>query len=242
MKLAGKAAIITGSGRGIGRAIGILFAQEGCRVTLTARSEGEIAAVAGEIGRAGGEALAVPADVSREADVQALVDRTAERFGQVDILVNNAAVNLPNIETVDMRPDDWRRVVDVDLTGPFLCARAVLPYMIPRRTGKIINISSIGGRRGARGRGPYRAAKAGLINFTETLAAETARHGITVTCVCPGGVETEMVRQISPGGSARPLMKPEEIARVVLFLASDASSAVTGTAVDAFGPTNPLFT
>jgi 3-oxoacyl-[acyl-carrier protein] reductase len=241
MKLAGKAAIVTGAGRGIGRAISMLFAQEGCRVALTARSQGEIAAVACEIGQSAGDAFAARADVSNEADVQALVERTVERFGQIDILVNNAAVNLPNIETVDMQPGDWRRVVDVNLTGPFLCVRAVLPYMIGRRSGKIINISSIGGRRGARGRGPYRAAKAGLINFTETLAAETHRYGINVTCVCPGGVDTEMIRQIAPGGGGRALMRPEEIARVALFLASDESSAITGTTLDAFGPTNPLF-
>lgn len=239
--MAGKVAIVTGSGRGIGRAIAVAFALEGAKVTVTARTKNEIEVAADEIRRKGGAAIAIAADVSREADVDAVVGATVSQFGQIDILVNNAAANLPNIETVDMRPDDWRRVVDVNLTGPFLCARAVLPHMIRRRTGRIINISSIGGRHGARGRGPYRAAKAGLINFTESLAAETWRHGITVLCVCPGGVETEMIRQISPQRTARNLMQPEEIARVVLFLATDDSSAVTGTAIDAFGPTNPLF-
>lgn len=241
MKLAGKVAIVTGSGRGIGRAIAVAFASEGAKVAITARTDHEIEVAADEIRRHGGAAIAVAADVSRQADVDAVVGATLKQFGQIDILVNNAAVNLPTIETVDMKPDDWRRVVDVDLTGPFLCARAVLPHMIRRRTGRIINISSIGGRRGARGRGPYRAAKAGLINFTETLAAETWRHGITVLCVCPGGVETEMMRQVSKESSARKLMQPEEIARVVLFLATEESAALTGTAIDAFGPTNPLF-
>ena len=241
MKLAGKVAIVTGSGRGIGRAIAVAFALEGAKVTVTARTKHEIEVAADEIRRQGGAAIAIAADVSREADVEAVVSATVSQFGQIDILVNNAAINLPTIETVDMNPEDWRRVIDVNLTGPFLCARAVLPHMVSRHTGKIINISSIGGRRGARGRGPYRAAKAGLINFTETLAAETRRSGIDVNCICPGGVDTEMIRQISRGSPSGQLMRPEEIAAVALFLASDEGSAITGTSIDAFGPSNPLF-
>ena len=113
--------------------------------------------------------------------------------------------------------------------------------MIERKSGKIINISSIGGRKGARGRGPYRASKAALINFTETLAAEVYEHGVNVNCICPGGVATEMMLQITHGQSANSdLMHPDEIANVALFLASDESSAITGTAIDAFGQTNPI--
>jgi NAD(P)-dependent dehydrogenase (short-subunit alcohol dehydrogenase family) len=117
----------------------------------------------------------------------------------------------------------------------------VLPHLIERGTGKIINISSIGGRKGGRGRGAYRATKAGLISFTETLAAEVYQHGIRVNCICPGGVETEMIRQVTQGDVPSNLMHPDEIAQVALFLASEDSSAITGTAVDAFGATNPLF-
>jgi 3-oxoacyl-[acyl-carrier protein] reductase len=234
-------AIVTGAGRGIGRAIAVAFGREGARVVVTARSQPEIDAASEAVRQAGAEATSVRCDVSLETEVEALVAAVIGRYGQVDVLVNNAAVNLPTIETVDMKPDDWRRVVDVDLTGPFLCARAVLPHMIRRRAGKIINISSIGGRRGARGRGPYRAAKAGLINFTETLAAETRRYGINVNCICPGGVDTEMIRQISRGSRSGQLMHPEEIAAIALFLAGDESSAITGTSIDAFGPSNPLF-
>jgi NAD(P)-dependent dehydrogenase (short-subunit alcohol dehydrogenase family) len=241
MKLDGRVAIITGAGRGIGRAAAVAFAREGANVTLTARSTDELETAAAEVRQAGGQALVVQADVSQERDVTNLVQETLGRFGQVDILVNNAAINLPRIDTVDMEAAAWRQVLDVNLTGSFLCARAVLPHMIERQSGKIINVSSIGGRRGGRGRGPYRASKAGLINLTETLAAEVREHGITVNCVCPGGTDTEMMRQIALSGPGRQLMAPGEIANVILFLASDESSAITGTSVDAFGPTNPLF-
>ena len=235
-----RVAIVTGGGRGIGKAIAQGFAREGARVVVTARTAGEIADVAHEIVLAGGEAIGVVCDVSDESNVQQMVDEAISQWGRIDILVNNAATNLPNIDVVDMDPDAWRRVVDVNLTGPFLCARAVLPKMIEQGSGSIVNISSIGGRHGSKGRGPYRAAKAGLINLTETLAAENFSHGVRVNCVCPGGVETEMLRVI--GASLdRQLIAPDEMANVVLYLASDDSSAVTGTSIDAFGPTHPLF-
>jgi|TARA_B110000116_G_scaffold270048_1_gene287262 NAD(P)-dependent dehydrogenase (short-subunit alcohol dehydrogenase family) len=235
-----RVAIVTGGGRGIGKAIVQGFAREGARVVVTARTAGEIADVAHEIVLAGGQAIGVVCDVSDEGSVQQMVDEAISHWGRIDILVNNAATNLPNIDVVDMQPDAWRRVVDVNLTGPFLCARALLPKMIEQGSGSIVNISSIGGRHGSKGRGPYRAAKAGLINLTETLAAENFPHGVRVNCVCPGGVETEMLRVI--GASLdRQLMTPDEMANVVLYLASDDSSAVTGTSIDAFGPTHPLF-
>ena len=208
---------------------------------VTARSENEIADVAHEIVHTGGEAIAVVCDVSDEASVQQMVDETLAQWGRIDVLVNNAAANLPNIDVVDMEIDAWRRVVDVNLTGPFLCARSVLPTMIEQGSGNIVNISSIGGRHGSKGRGPYRAAKAGLINLTETLAAETFAHGIRVNCVCPGGVETEMLRMIGGVTPDRKLMTPDQMANVVLYLVSDDSSAITGTTIDAFGPTHPLF-
>lgn len=242
MKLTEKVAIVTGGGRGIGRAIAVMFAQEGAKVVVTARSVDEIEDAARQIRELGGEAIAVRCDVSNENDVARLVEETMQNFGQVDILVNNAAANLPNINVVDVPIKEWRNVINVNINGPYLCARAVLPSMIERRSGKIINISSIGGRKGAKGRGPYRASKAALINFTETLAAEVYEQGINVNCICPGGVATEMMLEITHGQSANQnLMHPDEIANVALFLASDESSAVTGTAIDAFGQTNPIF-
>ena len=241
MKLENKVALITGSGRGIGRAIACLFAAEGARITVTARSISEIESVAEEIGIAGGDAIAIGCNVADESDVRRVVKKTIDNFGKIDILVNNAAVNLPKIDLVDIEPDDWRRVVDVNLTGTYLCTRAVIPHMRNRRGGRIINISSIGGRRGGRGRGPYRVTKAGMINLTETLASELRDHGINVNCICPGGVDTEMMKMLTGVEKPLDLMQPVEIARLALFLANDESSAITGTSIDAFGATNPLF-
>ena len=239
MKLSGKVAIVTGSSKGIGRAIALLYAKEGAKVTVSARSRDQVEQVAEKIRELGGEALAVQADVSSEVDVSRMVSTTFQTWGQIDILVSNAATILPIIDVKDIEPDQWRRVIDVNLTGCFLCARAVLPHMIKRKSGKIINMSSMGGRKGARGRGPYCASKAALINLTETLAAEAYDHGIDVNCICPGGVDTELIRvtRTNPVG----LMRPEEIAAVALFLASDESSSITGTSIDAAGPSRKLF-
>ena len=241
MKLAGKVGIVTGGGRGIGRATAAALAREGASVVVCARSSTEIEEAAAEIRDGGHQALAVPMDVSRETDVADMVERTLETFGRIDVLVNNAATILPYREVVDLTVEEWTRVVDVNLTGPFLCSKAVLPTMIKQGAGKIVNISSIGGRSGAAGRSPYRPAKAALINFTQCLAAEVKRHGIDVNCVCPGGTSTRMLIDLGVPEGRTDLMKPEEIASVVLFLASEESSAITGAAIDAFGPSNPLF-
>ena len=241
MKLSGKVAIVTGSSKGIGREIALLYAKEGAKVTVSARSRDQVEQVAEKIRELGGEALAVQADVTSEVDVARLVNTTFQTWGQIDILVNNAATILPRIDVVDIEPDQWRRVIDVNLTGSFLCAKAVLPHMIKRKTGKIINISSTAGRKGARSEGPYCASKAALINFSETLAAEAYDHGIDVNCICPGAVDTEMIRVLTQGNRQSGLMRPEEIAAVALFLASDESSSITGTAIDAAGPSNKLF-
>jgi len=241
MKLAGKVGIVTGGGRGIGRATAVALANEGASVVVCARSSAEIEDTARGIRDSGHEALAVPLDVSRENDVADMVGRALETFGRIDILVNNAATNLPYREVIDLTLDEWSRVVEVNLTGPFLCCKAVLPTMIEQGSGKIINISSIGGRSGAAGRSPYRPTKAALINFTQCLAAEVKRHGIDVNCVCPGGTRTRMLTDIGRAEGRTDLMKPEEIASAVLFLASEESSAITGAAIDAFGMGNPIF-
>ncbi len=241
MKLEDRVAIVTGASTGIGQAIAEAFAREGARVALAARSADRLERASQAIVDKGGVSIAISADVSQEGDVTRLVDGTIERFGRVDILVNNAALNHPPIDIADFEPELWRSIIDVNLTGAYLCCRAVLPRMTSQKSGKIINISSIGGRRGGRGRGAYRASKAGLISLTETLAAEVHDAGITVNCICPGGVETEMSSMINLGNMPLGLMKPEEIANVALFLASDDSSSVTGTTIDAFGPSNPLF-
>lgn len=240
----GKVALITGASRGIGRAIALAYAGAGASVAVTARSAEQLNALVAEIEAGGGEAVAVPADLALETDIQRIAQATAQCFGRLDILVNNAAIIHPRIDLVDFDPALWRQVLDVNLTAVALLTKAVLPGMIARRSGKIINISSIGGRTGARGRSAYRVTKAALISLTESVAAEVKSHGIDVNCICPGGVDTEGYREAfnSQGRADNPrLMASEEIASLALFLASDASSAITGAAIDAFGGTNPLF-
>ena len=174
----------------------------------SARSSDQVEQFAEKIRELGGEALAVQADVSSEVDVSRMVNTTFQTWGQIDIIVNNAATIPPRIDVEDIEPDQWRGVIDLNLTGSFLRAGAVLPHMIKRKTGKIINISSMGGRKGARGEGPYCASKAALIHFTETLAAQAYDHGIDVNCICPGAVETEMIRVLTRGNPASGLIAP----------------------------------
>ncbi len=243
MKLKDKVAIVTGGGRGIGRAIALVFAREGARIVIAARSVGEIQKVAQEVQELKQDALAIQADVTKEEDVAQLVKQTLKQFQTIDILVNNAGLNLPKRNVVDLSLNEWEQVLSVNLTGPFLTTKAVLPIMMERRRGKIINISSRGGRLGAAGRAPYRASKAALINFTETVGAEARDYGIDVNAICPGAVDTAMVDEISLGRKTDlgHLMAPDEIAKVALFLASDDSSGICGTAIDAFGHTTPIF-
>lgn len=243
-QLAQKTAIVTGASRGIGKAIALTLGREGANVVATARTTTAIAGVVDELQQMGVAGLAVTADLGVDADVQRIADETLARFGRIDILVNNAAIIHPRIDLVDFDADLWRQVIDVNLTGAALLTKAVLPTMIANRGGKIINISSIGGRKGGKGRSAYRVTKAALISLTESVAAEVKQHGIDVNCICPGGVDTEGYREAfdSQGREENPkLMLPEEIAELALFLCTDAGSSITGAAIDAFGGTNPLF-
>jgi 3-oxoacyl-[acyl-carrier protein] reductase len=243
-RLETKTALITGASKGIGKAIALAFAREGANVVITARTTAALEALAAEIQQVGQEAFVVTADLGLEADIERIVAAALARFGRIDILVNNAALIHPPIDLVDFEPALWQQVIAVNLTGAALLTRAVLPGMIENRSGKIINISSIGGRKGGKGRSAYRVTKAGLISLTESVAAEVKEYGIDVNCICPGGVDTEGYREAfnSRGREENPkLMRPEEIAELALFLATEASSAITGAAIDAFGSTNPLF-
>ncbi|MCB0106430.1 MAG: SDR family oxidoreductase [Caldilineaceae bacterium] len=242
--LTNKTAIVTGASRGIGKAIALTLGQAGANVVATARTTSAIAGVVEQLQQMGVNGLAVTADLSAEADIQRIADETLARFGRIDILVNNAAIIHPPIDLVNFDATLWRQVIDVNLTGAALLTKAVLPTMIAQHGGKIINIASIGGRKGGKGRSAYRVTKAALISLTESVAAEVKPHGIDVTCICPGGVDTEGFREAfnSQGRDENPkLMLPDEIAELALFLCSDASSAITGTAIDAFGGSNPLF-
>jgi len=171
------------------------------------------------------------------------VAATLAHFGALDLLVNNAGAIHPARDLVDFAPQDWRAVLEVNLVAPAMLVRAAVPAMRKAGRGHVINVSSIGGRKGARGRSAYRASKAALINLTESLAAELAKDGIQVNCICPGVVDTEGYRDLMASRGLPPVahaMQASEIAEVALFLASDAASAITGTAIDAFGAANPL--
>ena len=243
-KLRGQTAIVTGASRGIGKAIAVMFASEGANVVVTARTEYAIDDLAGRIVQSGGSALAVTADLSIDSDLQRIADETLANYGRIDILVNNAGIIHPRINLVDFDFELWRKVVAVNLEAVALLTALCLPSMMERNYGKVINISSIGGRKGSKGRSAYRATKAALISLTESVAAETKPYGIDVNCICPGGVDTEGYREAfrMRGKIDDPsLMAPEEIAKLAVYLASDDSSSVTGTAIDAFGGSNPLF-
>tara|TARA_Y100000780_G_scaffold232237_1_gene261811 strand:+ start:5049 stop:5789 length:741 start_codon:yes stop_codon:yes gene_type:complete len=243
-KLKGQTAIVTGASRGIGKAIAVMFASEGANVVVTARTEYAIDDLAGRIVQSEGSALAVTADLSIDSDLQRIADETLVKYGRIDILVNNAGIIHPRINLVDFDFELWRKVVAVNLEAVALLTALCLPSMMERNYGKVINISSIGGRKGSKGRSAYRATKAALISLTESVAAETKPYGIDVNCICPGGVDTEGYREAfrMRGKIDDPsLMAPEEIAKLAVYLASDDSSSVTGAAIDAFGGSNPLF-
>ena len=240
MKLAGRTALVTGASRGIGSAIARAFVAEGARVAVAGRDGAALQALVAELGDA---AHAVMGDLAAPETPDTLVAATLARFGALDLLVNNAGAIHPARDLADFTPQDWRNVIEVNLVAPAMLARAAIPAMRAAGRGHIINLSSIGGRKGARGRSAYRASKAALINLTESLAAELAPFAIQVNCICPGVVDTEGYRELMASRGLAPVakaMRPSEIAEVALFLASDASSAITGTAIDAFGAGNPL--
>lgn len=243
-KLEKQKALITGASQGIGRAISLAFAREGADVALTARNRKKLDSVAAECQSYNVKTLVIPADLSVPDDIETMTKTTLDNFGEVSILVNNAAVIHPTINIEDFELELWEHVFNVNITGAFLVTRAILPWMKSVKNGKIINISSLGGRKGAAGRSAYRVTKAGMISFTESLAAEVKKDGIYVNAICPGSVDTEGFREVfnTLGRQENPsLMVPEEIAHVAVFLASAESSGISGTAIDVFGESNPIF-
>ncbi|MEH2436722.1 MAG: 3-oxoacyl-[acyl-carrier-protein] reductase [Nostoc sp.] len=230
-----KVAIVTGASRGIGRAIAIELATQGAIAVVNyASSSAAAEAVVTEITNAGGQAIAIQADVSKGDQVDALVNAVMGKFSRVDILVNNAGITRDTL-LLRLKPEDWQAVIDLNLTGVFLCTRAVSKIMLKQRSGRIINITSVAGQMGNPGQSNYSAAKAGVIGFTKSIAKELATRGITVNAVAPGFITTDMTSDLNnPEDILKyiPLGRfgqPEEVAGMVRFLAADrAANYITG--------------
>ncbi len=229
-----KVAIVTGASRGIGRATALALASEGASVVVNyASSSGAADAVVAEIEKLGSQAIAVKANAGNAEEVDQLIAATMEKFGRIDVLVNNAGITRDTL-LLRMKPEDWQAVIDVNLTGVFLCTRAVSKIMLKQKSGRIINITSVAGQMGNPGQANYSAAKAGVIGFTRTVARELAPRSITVNAVAPGFIATDMTNDLN----AEPILQmiplarygqPEEVAGMIQFLAANPAAAyITG--------------
>jgi NAD(P)-dependent dehydrogenase (short-subunit alcohol dehydrogenase family) len=247
MKLLDKVAVITGGGRGIGRAISLTFAREGADVSLAARSTDMMEEVAREIRRLGRRALVNTTDITRLEQVERTVKRTLEEFSRIDILVNNSGIAGPTAYVHEISPEEWDETFNVNLRGAFICCRAVVPIMIRQGGGKIINIASMTGKRPLPMRTPYCATKMGLIGFTRSLASELGSFKINVNAICPGAVEGPRIERVIRNAAAAEgtteeevrrrfistsplgrMVSAEDVARLAVFLASDDSKNITG--------------
>lgn len=251
--LSNRVALVTGAGRGIGRAIALALGREGARVAVTARTSGELDDVVRRIHDQGGQAVALAADLADRKAPQRIVAQTLDALGPVEILVNNAGVgsSADPRPLVDFNDDFWDLTLAVNLNAPYLLCKAVLPGMLSRKAGRIITIASINGKIGAFHGAAYAASKHGVLGLTRSLALEVVQQGITVNAICPGPVHTLMNdrrieydarrRGVSFGeqeASVTPLgrrLEPEEIAPLAVYLASDAACAVTGQAFNVCG-------
>jgi len=239
VKFRDRTVIVTGAGRGIGRSIALRFAEEGGRVALVARRRNELEETERFVAKAGGRGLVLPADVTERGAAEECVRRAETELGPVDVLVNNAGVFIwrPFLE---LTPDDWDRVIATNLTGAANFCRAVLPGMVARRRGRIVNVASVHGIRGEANVSAQSAAKFGLIGLTQSLAREFREHNIAVNAVCPGAVENRL-DETGAAERASPLAEklwPRDVARTVLFLASDDAAAITGAALEVLGGTH----
>ncbi|MCS6814225.1 MAG: 3-oxoacyl-[acyl-carrier-protein] reductase [Cyanobacteria bacterium] len=233
-QLVGQVAIVTGASRGIGRAVAMALAAEGAAIAVNYASSASAAEqVVADIRAKGGEAIALQADVSQPDQVDALVAAIVDKWGRVDVLVNNAGITRDTL-LLRMKLEDWQAVIDLNLTGVFLCTKAVSKIMLKQKSGRVINIASVAGQMGNPGQANYSAAKAGVIGFTKTVAKEMASRGITVNAVAPGFITTDMTSDLKSEEILKfiPLGRygtPEEVAGMVRFLAADPAAAyITG--------------
>jgi NAD(P)-dependent dehydrogenase (short-subunit alcohol dehydrogenase family) len=254
MKLAGKVAIVTGGGKGIGRAIALLFAREGARILLNGTTKEAIEAVAEEINRDGGRAIAYQADIADEENVKHMIETALAEYGKIDILVNNSGIAGPTAPVVKVSLADWQRTFDINLTGAFLCAKYALPSMIEQKSGCVLNITSVGGLGGYPYRSPYSASKWGMIGLTKTIALEVGRYNINANAIAPGPVRgprieavlqkraeqlgrsyEEVEREMVEGTALKRMVENEDIAAMALFLASDEGRNITGETINISG-------
>jgi 3-oxoacyl-[acyl-carrier protein] reductase len=246
MKLEDKVAIVTGGGRGIGKAIALAFAREGADLVVAARSVAEVGQTAAEAQAMGRRAVSLWVDIADDAAVADMVSRTLQEFGKIDILVNNAGILGPVGPLAENDPAAWRHTLEVNLLGTFLCCRAVLPTMMERRRGKIINLSGGGATSPRPCFSAYAATKAAVVRVTETLAEEVRPYNIQVNAIAPGAVYTTMTEEILAAGAAagekglaeasrqqETAASPEQAVALAVFLASDEAEGLTGRLISA---------
>ena len=243
--------VVTGAGRGIGRELALAFAGEGADLVLAARTEPALHETRQAIEELGRQGLVVPTDISQPADVQNLADEALGHYGHVDVLVNNSGIGGPSAQMWDIDPSDWKETFDINVTGTYLCCRAFLPSMIERRSGSIVIIGSMTGKRPLWGRSPYAASKLALVGLARTLALETGPFGVRVNVISPGAVEGERIEwvirqqaegrgisveearaELAGGSPLKRLVPPSDVAAVALFLASEKSGSITGEDVN----------